>query len=162
MQLSWTGLKISIAGARLSHLAQKDKVWDSGSMIEHVRTVFQQLEKAKRKAQLKTVEKYMTVRSFECFEKNCNTAKSNSVRMLKQVFILDVRLKNKKKPDRFCSLLKGLETRLDNIIPFVVSETGRNFSERWLFIRQGEWWILDEIKSDNSKLKNIHLLKYFL
>jgi hypothetical protein len=40
MKLSWYGLKISIAGAKLSHLVQKDKIWDHGSMTEQVKTTF--------------------------------------------------------------------------------------------------------------------------
>jgi hypothetical protein len=28
MKISWTGFKVSIAGAKLSHLVQKDKIWD--------------------------------------------------------------------------------------------------------------------------------------
>ena len=49
MKFSLIGIKISIAGAKLSHLALKDKIWDYGSMVEQVKTVFMQIEKAKKK-----------------------------------------------------------------------------------------------------------------
>ena len=46
MKISWNSLKISIAGAKLSHLVQKDKAWDHGSMVEQVRTVAVFLKKS--------------------------------------------------------------------------------------------------------------------
>ena len=40
MKLSWYGLRISIADAKLSHLVQKNKIWDHGIMIEQMKMIF--------------------------------------------------------------------------------------------------------------------------
>jgi hypothetical protein len=55
----------------------------------------------------------------------------------------------KEKPDSFKALIKGKrKTENDER-----NTTGKNenygiekFSEEWFFIRQGEWWLLDEMK----------------
>jgi hypothetical protein len=70
MKLSWNNIKISIAGARLSHLVQKNKVWDHGSMVEQVRTVFIYLKKAFLKNDLTVVKKCMTPEGYKQIRKD--------------------------------------------------------------------------------------------
>ena len=65
MQSIWYSIKISIAGAKLSHLVQKDQIWDHGSMIEQVRSVFYQLQKATAMADTEIVRKYVTIPGYE-------------------------------------------------------------------------------------------------
>lgn len=147
MQLSWTGLKISIAGAKLNHLVQKDKIWDYGSMAEQVKTVFQQLEKAKKKEQTDFLRNYLTVRGYEYFKRKLarKEAKKNES-FLKNVSIIEVHVKNKKLPDRFCALIKGTKKQLTDVIDLMNSDTTKVFSEQWLFLRKGDWWLLDKMK----------------
>src|SRR6186713_2586389 len=71
MKLSWTSLKISIAGAKLSHLVQKDKIWDHGSMAEQARIIFYLVQKARASENLFSLKKYC---SISCYEKLLVTA----------------------------------------------------------------------------------------
>lgn len=148
MQLSWNGIKISIAGARLSHLVQKDGVWDYGSMIEQVKTVFMQMEKAKKKDQFEFLRKYMTIKGYECFRKKISGSNSEAnENVLGTVSILEVHVRNKHFPDRFCALIKGTKKQLVNTIDsHNRNRISENFSEQWLFLRQGDWWLLDKMK----------------
>jgi hypothetical protein len=66
VKLSWTRLKISIAGARLTHLVQKDKIWDHGSMIEQAKTIFFKLKRVKGVGNIEDARKYL---SADCFHK---------------------------------------------------------------------------------------------
>jgi len=151
MKLSWNSLKISIAGARLSHLVQKDKIWDHGSMTEQVKIVFYQVEKARNKKDAGSLKKYLTQSGFEklkwdieAFEKIRSFFK-NAV--LTEISIIHVRPGKKEKPDRFRALIKGKRKNSEDLIPVELNNYGiANFSEEWLFVRQGDWWLLEEIK----------------
>ena len=152
MKLSWNSLKISIAGAKLSHLVQKDKIWDHGSMTEQAKNIFYQVEKAKNKGETGGLKKYMSTNGFEklkaaidAFEKPGAFFK-NSV--LTEISIVQVQSGKKKKPDSFKALIKGKRKSFAGLIPDEIGNYGiENFSEEWLFVRQGEWWLLDGIKS---------------
>jgi hypothetical protein len=69
MKLSWNSLKISIAGAKLTHLVKKDQAWDHGSMIEQVKIIFQLLQKVKSKGESQLIKKYMTISGYERLKK---------------------------------------------------------------------------------------------
>jgi predicted lipid-binding transport protein (Tim44 family) len=69
MKLSWNSLKISIAGAKLSHLVQKDKIWDHGSMAEQARIVFYLVQKTMINGNMDSLKKYLTASCFENLEK---------------------------------------------------------------------------------------------
>ena len=142
MKLSWTSFKISVAGARLSHLVQKDKIWDHGTMVEQVKNLFYKMEKAKHRADPEFVRRNVTekaylqlIRSFQS-----NTGKSafgNGI--LGEISIIEVKEKHNKTPDRFTALIKGKQrgAKGNSIL---------NFSVRWQFIREGDWWLLDAMK----------------
>ena len=66
MKFSWTDFKISIAGAKLSHLVQKDRIWDHGSMAEQTRIIFYLVQKAKASGNMELLKKQCTI---SCFEK---------------------------------------------------------------------------------------------
>jgi hypothetical protein len=152
MKLSWNSLKVSIAGARLSHLVQKDKIWDHGSMTEQVKNVFFQVEKARHKKDAETVKKYLTLNGFEKLKaeidgfENARSFVKNSV--LTEIFITQVARSKKHRPDSFKALVKGKRKTEEDLIPIGVGNYGiENFSEEWFFVRQGEWWLLDGIKN---------------
>ena len=140
MKITWNSLRISIAGARLSHLVQKDKIWDHGSMTEQVKSVFYRVEKAKNKRDAETVRKYASAKAFEQMEQlimrghDIRNNFKNSV--LTEVSIIKVSTRKNEKPDRFVALIKGKRKSDKN--PGI-----DNFSERWFFVRQGDWWLLD-------------------
>ena len=148
MKLSWTSLKISIAGAKLSHLVQKDRIWDHGSMAEQARIIFYLVYKAKANGNIESLKKQC---SFSCFEKIEAEMDANEkersiimVPLIKELAIMDVESGKNNKPDMFCALIKyhlketfkGIET----------IDQSKEFIAKWCFIRQSEWWVLNEIK----------------
>lgn len=149
MKLSWTGLKVSIAGAKLSHLVQKDKIWDHGSMTEQVRIIFYLVQKAKNNGNIESLKKYMTISCFEKLVKqfgrlkehdNCLTIENPVITELAVISVHP----GKNKPDMFTALIKGYN-RKTNDERYDNEDHSNKFSEEWAFIRQGQWWVLDEI-----------------
>src|SRR5687767_118065 len=82
MKISWTSLKISIAGAKLSHLVQKDRIWDHGSMAEQARIIFHLVQKARNSGSIDSLKKHCTI---SCFEKL--KAGMNEEEKQKEVFV---------------------------------------------------------------------------
>jgi predicted lipid-binding transport protein (Tim44 family) len=142
---------MSIAGARLSHLVQKDKIWDHGSMTEQVKNVFYQVEKAKNKKDTETVKKYLTARAFEQLEQlMLNPAHKNPLiknAVLSEVWIIDVTVATIKTTDRFTAIIKGKGKMNEEMLSGKKNYGIENFSEKWFFVREGEWWLLDHMKS---------------
>lgn len=155
MKLSWNSLKISIAGARLSHLVQKDKIWDHGSMTEQVRNIFNQIEKAKTKRDSQLIKKYVTARAFQQLDQLIREQKEISPvwknTVITDLAIIEVNVSSGSSPDGFSALIKGRRKAEDKNGEIWKTQNQNssleNFSERWHFIRQGEWWLLDEIKT---------------
>lgn len=148
MKLSWTNLKISIAGAKLSHLVQKDKIWDHGSMAEQARIIFYLVHKAKASGNIESLKKQC---SASCFEKikaetDGDVHESSMIMspVIKELAIVDVQQGKNNKPDTFCSLIKYhvKETFDGNEL----IDHSKEFLSKWCFIRQGEWWLLNGIK----------------
>ena len=141
MKLSWTSIKISIAGAKLSHLVQKDKIWDHGSMAEQARIIFYLVYKAKATENIESLRKQCT---FSCFEKLKNEMEESDQKkiliispVIKEIAIIDVQPGKNNRSDMFCALIKG-ESKDD---------AQEKFKAACVFVRQGEWWVLDEIKN---------------
>lgn len=142
-------MKISIAGAKLSHLVQKDKIWDHGSMAEQARIIFYLVQKAKSTRNIELLKKQCSV---SCFEKLKNEAKQgedqksslNKNPVVKEIAIMEAQPGKKNKPDMFCALIRGNSKD-------VLSE---KFTAQWVFIRQGDWWVLDDIRSLTYKYRN--------
>jgi hypothetical protein len=150
VKLSWTSLRVSIAGAKLSHLVQKDKIWDHGSMTEQVKSIFYQLEKAKNRKDPEAIKKYLTINGFEKLRTSIEApAETSPFRnsVLTEISIIHVRQGKAEKPDSFKALVKGKRKLEESLIPVEISNYGiENFSEEWIFTRQGEWWLLDNMK----------------
>ena len=139
---------MSIAGAKLSHLVQKDKIWDHGSMAEQARIIFYLVHKAKAGGNIESLKKQCSVSCFERIEAEIASRETGRsmviVPMIKELAIIDVQPGKNNKPDRFCSLIKyhlkesfnGIETE----------DNSKEFITEWCFIRQGEWWVLNDIK----------------
>jgi predicted lipid-binding transport protein (Tim44 family) len=160
MKLSWNSLRISIAGARLSHLVQEDKIWDHGSMTEQVKTIFFKLKKAKASGNIQELRKYVTTGCFEKLEKEMDQLKTAGKKwivkneMIKEIAVIEVSKRKNNKPDCFTALIKSIgiefitektaETELTHY-----SDRVRNFYEQWSFTRQGDWWVLDRIQKRN-------------
>lgn len=142
MKISFTSLKVSIAGAKLSHLVQKDKIWDHGTMVEQVKNIFYKIEKAKSKSDPQLVKKNMTREAYLELVQFIHTRPEKSISknaILTEVSIIEVKEKNHKSPDRFTALLKG-KRKHDEGNSII------NFLQHWQFIREGDWWLLEEMK----------------
>ncbi len=140
MKLSWTSLKISIAGAKLSHLVQKDKIWDHGSMAEQARIIFYLVHKAKANGNVESLRKQCTFSCFERLKNKMEDDPKNSLMIgsiIKEIAIIDVQPGKNNRPDMFGAIIKGItKDELDGT---------EEFSALWSFVRQGEWWLLDKM-----------------
>jgi predicted lipid-binding transport protein (Tim44 family) len=145
MKISWTSLKISIAGAKLSHLVQKDKIWDHGSMAEQARIIFCLVQKAKCNGNIESLKKYLTVSCFEKLKKSMNQDVDKSSGMenhvIKELAVMEAHPGKNNEPDMFTALIKGISK--DETIG---NDHTNEFTAQWSFVRQGDWWLLDEIK----------------
>lgn len=147
MKISWIGLKISIAGAKLSHLVQKDKIWDHGSMAEQARIIFHLVQKERNKGNLEPLKKYLTVSCFEKLKKdtneNTNKISARKKPVIKELAVLEVHPGKNNRPDMFTALIQGFEKSE------MEDKHSSKFSDRWSFVRQGEWWLLDRMNRSN-------------
>ena len=143
MKLSWTSLKISIAGAKLSHLVLKDKIWDHGSMAEQARIIFYLVHKAKESGSIESLKKQCTISCFEKIKNELKRSDKNSLiikPVIKELAIVEVQAGKNNKPDNFCALITG-----------VVKDGSEEFKAECTFIRQGEWWLLDDMRHEKVK-----------
>lgn len=143
MKLSWTSFKISIAGAKLSHLAQKDRIWDHGSMIEQAKSTFYKVQKALKNGDVESLRKNLTSFCYETFLQswrlNNRTLESRSMNtIIKELVIIEVKPGKNNRPDKFIALIKGYTGQ--------VNDHPVKFAEEWAFVRQGDWWVLNEIR----------------
>ena len=151
MKLSWTSLKISIAGAKLSHLVQKDKIWDHGSMAEQARIIFYLVQKAKKNENIESLKKHVTISCFEKLQKQFEKLERHDEEWQRQnlaiteLAIISVQPGKKNKPDMFAALIKGYNRNAGDE-RFDDGDHSNKFSTEWFFVRLGEWWMLDEIK----------------
>lgn len=140
MKLSWTNLKISIAGAKLIHLVQKDKIWDHGSMAEQAKTAFLMIQKANSQP------------GIECLKKHCTAGCFDSIRtalnkegifiecpVVKETAVLKVKPGKGERPDMFIAWISGVSVNDE-------THWGRKFSAKMCFTREGQWWMLTAIK----------------
>jgi hypothetical protein len=147
MFLTWTNLKISFAGARLSHLVQKDKIWDHGSMIEQVRTLYHQMQKAVSQSDPTLVSRYMSVNCFYQLLKRKAEFQSFGATTSKliKVDIIRVMPGNNINPHRFCALLQqNSNSNLNSVSKWETLENGKVKLYKWLFVNNGNWWLLDQ------------------
>ena len=145
MKISWTSLKISIAGARLSHLVQKDQIWDHGSMAEQARILFYLVQKAKKSGDVESLKRQCSISCFERLKKEVNQEKGSEQKddpVIKELAVLEVHPGKKNNPDMFTAIIKTV-----NKNDVLNSINGRVSSARWFFLRQGDWWLLNEIRN---------------
>jgi len=144
MKFSLESIRISIAGAKLSHLVQKDRIWDHGSMTEQVRTVFHLIEKAKKNGYMEPLRKYMTPSCFDKFEKQFRLYSGDENAVVTELAAISVEPGNQHRPDMFTVLIKGHNGEKRNE-SYDRRAQSKKFSLRWSFVREGEWWILNRI-----------------
>src|SRR5688572_15980182 len=148
MKISFESIKISIAGAKLSHLVQKNRAWDHGCMTEQARIMFYLVNKAKTNGNIESLKKYVTASCFEKLEKNINELEKNSTvwrienPSVTELAVIDVSPGKINKPDMFTAIIKGHSSKNDEL-PGKTDERNK-FTMHWSFVRQGEWWMLDK------------------
>lgn len=129
-------------------------------MIEHIKTVFFQLQKAKMTGDADGIKKYMTAAGYEKFKKQIKALPVTGKKeiknyKIKEVAVIDVMPATNKHADLFTALLKGYGTTdiadLNNSLPAVHhDDITHEFTEQWIFVRQGDWWMLDEMKTKKN------------
>ncbi len=99
----------------------------------------------------------MTVSGYEKLKKQMEELQAESKMQMiknsrvKEIAIIDVIPATDKHPDLFTALVKGyVVTDIEDWSASAPSvnhdDIIRKFSERWCFARQGDWWLLDEMK----------------
>jgi len=143
MKYFWDSLKVSFTGARLSHLVQKDKIWDHGSMTEYTRIIFNMVQKAKSNKNVESLQKQCTVSCFNKLKKELDQKQNHLSELIKYPVIKELafvcaRPGKKRKHDKFTALITSVGDN-DHVSKSIL--TGH-----WSFVRQGEWWLLDKIR----------------
>jgi len=144
-------LKVSIAGAKLSHLAQKNSMWDHGSMIEQVKAVFIYLKKAFLRHDQSIVKKCMTSEGFQKISKDIALKNWNNIidAEIASIEIISVIPAKHNQADKFKALIKMKQASEEqsHILPVSFYKTNHIEEQEWLFVHQGGWWLLNEIKN---------------
>ena len=156
--ISWNSLKMSIAGAKLSHLVQKDKIWDHGSMVEQVRTIVILLKKAFHRRDAEVVKKCLTETAF--IKMKNKIAQTHGIGAdeliiedeLEQISIIGVTPGKNGRPDKFTASIKFKKRKHNGF--FSTANENYNTVQHLQFVRQKEWWLLNEIKTSSSLLKS--------
>lgn len=152
MKFSLESIKISIAGAKLSHLVQKDKIWDHGSMTEQARIIFYLVQKTKSNGNIESLKKYMTISCFEKLQKQVDEFEEHDMSwqtenpVITELAVISVQPGKNNRPDMFTALIKGHSRRAGQEQHGNADHSDK-FSTEWSFVRQGEWWMLYEIRS---------------
>ena len=99
----------------------------------------------------------MTISGYEKLKKNIEVIQltdhipMNGDLELTEAAIIEVHEGTFTKPDNFLAQVKGKDT---SQLTGSKNYGGHDFTEEWFFVRQGEWWLLDDIKVKRSFLKN--------
>ena len=147
-------MKISIAGGKLSHLVQKDKIWDHGSMTEQARIIFYLIQKARTNGNIESLKKYCTISCFERLKAELENEKRYADEllkdpMIKELAVMEVYPGKNNVPDIFIALIKGVSKNE------MTGDDTNEFTAQWSFVRQGDWWLLDDMKTKKSFLNII-------
>ncbi|MEP6617327.1 MAG: TIM44-like domain-containing protein [Ginsengibacter sp.] len=152
----WNSLKISIAGAKLSHLVQKEQIWDHGSMIEQAKTIFYKVASTRSNGHIEDLKKYLTSSCYERLKNELEELESNEKKrviinpVIREIAVIEVHAGKNNKPDCFTVFIKAvgigfIPGKPQDLINY--SDHIHEFTEEWLLCRQGDWWVLDEMKS---------------
>jgi hypothetical protein len=118
-----------------------------------------QLQKFRTKADETTVKKYLTTHGYELFKHNLETEPKTGQTFLhaqtdlKDIDIIEVHEGKKNQPDHFVALIKGKQkvfTRNNEIkiaTGQLINFKEVEFKEKWFFVLEGEWWLLNEMKN---------------
>jgi hypothetical protein len=141
MKISWTSLKISIAGARLSHLVQKDKIWDHGSMAEQVRIIFTLAQRGLSSGNIEPLKKQSTFTCYQQLKTNISNPTKYLVNnpVINEIVIVEVSPAKNNKPDSFAAIVKGVSQE-------PIADNMKEFLAQCAFVRQGGWWLLDGLR----------------
>jgi hypothetical protein len=139
MKLSWTKFKISIAGARLIHLVQKDNIWDHGTMAEQARTTFMMIQKATCQPGIEALKKQCMKGCFDRVKARLD-AKDVFIEqpIVNEIAVIEVNPGKGERPDMFTVLINGQSKFNTSMVA--------PFSVEMCFAREGRWWMLSAIR----------------
>jgi hypothetical protein len=118
-------------------------------MVEQVRTVFIYLKKAFLKNDPTVVKKCMTPEGYKQIRKDVAPKKWKTIidAELVSVEIISVIPSKYDHPDKFKALIKLKKKENENLTAAIIFHRSNFLSEQeWLFAREGNWWLLDEIR----------------
>ena len=160
MKLSWKNFKISIAGAKLSHLVRKDKAWDPGSMTEQARVIFTLVQKANNSSNIDSLKKYLTASCFQVLEnelailKRSNRTWKVTDWQISEIAILEVHPGKGKRSDAFVAYIHVFLK--DDILKTVVHQLpDYSTTLHWTFENHRGWWMLSEMKGRVDPEQNL-------
>ena len=149
-----------MAGAKLSHLVQKDKAWDPGSMTEQVRIIFTRVQKANNTGNLDSLKRYLTESCYHVLSNELDHLKKNNRTWqatdwtINEISILEVRPGKGKKADAFVAYIKA--ALQDNLTKSPIHELiGNSCTLHWTFENQNGWWVLKEMKGRVNPENNL-------
>jgi len=108
--------------------------------------VFYLVQKAKNNGNIDSLKKHCSISCFEKLKAGMNEEEKQKEvfvknPIIKELAVMDVHPGKNNKPDMFTALIKGA---LSNEVS--VNGQANEFSAQCSFVRQGEWWLLDDMK----------------
>ena len=117
-------------------------------MAEQARIIFYLVHKAKANGNIESLKKQCSVSCFERIKAEIDDKRKRSsiiiIPVIKELAIVDVQPGRNNKPDMFCSLIK-YQLKETFYKGGSIDHT-KECVARWCFIRQGEWWLLNDTK----------------
>ncbi len=111
-------------------------------MAEQARIIFYLVYKAKATGNIESLKKQCTISCFEKIKNEMNDGNGTHFffkhPIIKELAVIDVEPGKYNKPDMFTALIKGI-TRNE-----LVNDDENKFSAKCFFVRQGDWWLLDD------------------
>ena len=118
-------------------------------MAEQARIIFYLVHKAKRNRDIESLKKQCSVACFEKLKENIdNTKNEDEVTkepIIKELAVLEVKPGKNNKPDMFTAIIKNVWKE-----ELKTNDEPHQFIAYWSFVRQGEWWLLDSIKTSRA------------
>ena len=118
-------------------------------MTEQARIIFYLVQKAKGNDNIESLKKCVTSSYLEKLVKEMNKTQNifwqSEDPAITELAVIEVSPGKNNKPDMFTAIISG-HSKTKEVSPGRSSES-RRFSMHWCFVRQGDWWMLDAIKS---------------
>ncbi|QNA43304.1 hypothetical protein H4075_14600 [Lacibacter sediminis] len=118
-------------------------------MIENSRILFYLVQKAMNTGKIESLKKHVTLSCYQELEKEMDSIKkkgllnSNENPVITELAVISVCERKNNKPDMFKASIKGYLRKEGST---VLDNNQHRFSFNCSFVRQGDWWLLHEMK----------------